>query len=81
MIETNYTISVRTNDKKVPTNGVHIHWKDGQHDEYSGVWLRDNCQCPKCYNVAAKNRMMLMQDLDVNIKPLNIASNEYQVIS
>ena len=68
-----------TNDKKVPTNGVYIYWKDGQHDEYSGVWLRDNCQCPKCYNVAAKNRLMLMQDLDVNIKPVKIASNECQV--
>lgn len=81
MIKTIYTISVRANDKKIPKNGVYIHWKDAQHDEYSWVWLRDNCQCLKCYNVVAKNRMMLMQDLDVNIKPLKIATNEYQVIS
>ena len=62
-----------------PSRIISIHWGDGRHDEYPAVWLRDNCQCPQCYNKAARNRMILMQDLDVYVVPENITSKDYQV--
>jgi hypothetical protein len=58
---------------------VSIHWNDGQNDDYPGVWLRDNCQCSQCYNKYSRNRMILMQDLDVNVKPEKLVSKENQV--
>ena len=39
--------------------------------EYPFVWLRDNCQCEKCFQPAAKSRILLVRDLDLNDHPTN----------
>ena len=70
---------MKSSGKEVPTTTVSIHWSNGQNDDYSGVWLRDNCRCSECYSKAAKNRIMLMQDLDVNVKPEKLVAKENQV--
>ncbi|XP_008933704.1 PREDICTED: gamma-butyrobetaine dioxygenase, partial [Merops nubicus] len=31
------------------------------------VWLRDNCQCPRCFLRSAGARRLLLEDLDVNV--------------
>ena len=73
-------IIIETNSQKgVPARTISIHWGDGRHDEYPAVWLRANCQCPECYNKAARNRMILMQDLDVNVAPEIVIAKEHQV--
>ena len=63
-----------------------MQWKDfgGMEstedvNEYPAVWLRDNCQCPKCYNKHANARLLLMKDLDVDIKPNQVLVEENQV--
>ena len=53
-----------------------VEWdpKDGSapcafdRDEYPYVWLRENCQCPKCFHEDALGRLFLMSDLDLDIK-------------
>ena len=63
-----------------------MQWKDLERgnaaedaNEYPAVWLRDNCQCPKCYNKNANARLLLMKDLDVDIKPNQVLVEENQV--
>ena len=65
---------------------VYVTWKDlgrgnaaEDANEYPAVWLRDNCQCPKCYNKHANARLLLMKDLDVDIKPKQVSVEENQV--
>ena len=65
--------------KHAKSTNVSIHWGDGRHDEYPSVWLRDNCQCPECYNKAARNRMMLMQNLDVDVSPEIVLAKDDKV--
>ena len=72
-------ISYLNSDIKPTSQNISIHWGDGRHDEYPVVWLRDNCQCSECYNKAARNRMLLMQDLDVNVSPEKVSPKDYQV--
>ncbi|XP_026677583.1 uncharacterized protein LOC113466416 [Diaphorina citri] len=42
-----------------------------QKYHYPFVWLRDNCQCPQCFNATSKSRIM---DLKTNlkVKPIDI---------
>ena len=65
---------------------VSVQWKDLEKghaaedtNEYPAVWLRDNCQCPKCYNKHANARLLLMKDLDVDTKPKEVSIEENQV--
>ena len=55
---------------------ISVHWKDlgdlealGNIWEYPAVWLRDNCQCSKCYSKHANARLLLIKDLDVDVTP------------
>ena len=45
--------------------------------EYPFVWLRDNCQCDRCFQPAAKSRILLVRDLDVNDHPANTTVSRY----
>ena len=40
--------------------------------KYPYVWLRDNCLCPECYQPSSKERLLLMQQLDPDIKPSQV---------
>ena len=73
-------ILLSVNDQNEETSpSVFIRWKGGKLDEYPAVWLRDNCQCPKCYNKNANARLLLMKDLDVNVKPSQVTINTNNV--
>ena len=48
-------------------------------NEYPAVWLRDNCQCSRCYNKHANARLLLMKDLDVDVKPDRVSVQDNQV--
>ena len=67
---------VESRGKSIPTFTVSIHWNDGNYDDFPGVWLRDNCQCPKCYSKEAGNRILLMENLDANVKPEKVCVSE-----
>ena len=46
-------------------------------EHYPAVWLRDNCQCPKCYQASALARLHLMRNVDpeIKFKSSELASN------
>uniref|UniRef100_A0A3Q3W2Y9 Uncharacterized protein n=1 Tax=Mola mola TaxID=94237 RepID=A0A3Q3W2Y9_MOLML len=46
---------------------VEVEWEDGGHSQYPFTWLRDNCQCPKCFLASAEARTLLLSDVDINI--------------
>ena len=48
-------------------------------NEYPAVWLRDNCQCPSCYNKHANARLLLMKNLDVEVQPKHITVEDNEV--
>ena len=50
------------------TNVLSITWSDSKEEQYPAVWLRDNCQCPKCYHASAFERLHLMRNVDPEIK-------------
>jgi len=39
-------------------------------EEYPWVWLRDNCQCPSCYEHQAQNRIVNLSEFNQKIKPV-----------
>ena len=81
------SIYLLVNDESKHTSSfVSVQWKDlgnlesiGNTCEYPAVWLRDNCQCPSCYSKHANARLLLMKDLDVDVKPGNIQVADNQV--
>ncbi|CAL4102201.1 unnamed protein product, partial [Meganyctiphanes norvegica] len=70
-IATNNDVSVLC--AKLVTNGmVFVSFSDGTSGEFPCVWMRDNCQCSKCYNTHALARTTLLDDLDVDVEPTSI---------
>ena len=61
------------NDILVVPNGIQSHY-------FPSIWLRDNCQCPKCFNEHAQARLVLMKDLDLEIRATNIVDCGSQVL-
>ncbi|KAI8513908.1 Gamma-butyrobetaine dioxygenase [Branchiostoma belcheri] len=51
---------------------VEVEWSDGGVSRFPYVWLRDNCQCPQCFNPDSLSRRVLMNDLDVNVSPVRV---------
>ena len=47
-------------------------WSDGTQNEFPFLWLRDNCQCSKCFHKSATQRLFVMENLNVNVEPTNV---------
>ena len=52
---------------------VAVSWSpdEGEPCRYPSVWLRDNCPCPACFNASSTSRLLLMKDLDPDVKVTN----------
>ncbi|XP_068244868.1 uncharacterized protein [Palaemon carinicauda] len=48
---------------------LEIQWEDGFKTKYPYIWLRDNCQCPKCFHRTTFSRRILISELDISIVP------------
>ena len=51
---------------------VELKWTGKESYQYPYLWLRDNCQCPNCYNASSKSRRLLMRDLSPKSAPEEI---------
>ncbi|MPC14455.1 Gamma-butyrobetaine dioxygenase [Portunus trituberculatus] len=49
-----------------------VRWENGSVDSYPYIWLRDNCQCPKCYHPVSLARRVLLKDLDLSVNCVDI---------
>ncbi|XP_042238631.1 gamma-butyrobetaine dioxygenase-like isoform X1 [Homarus americanus] len=56
--------------------GLNVKFGDGSASQMPYVWLRDNCQCSKCYNPVALGRSFLLEDLDVNVHATKVQESE-----
>ena len=53
---------------------LNVSWLDGRNSSYPHIFLRDNCQCPKCFHPETKSRQLdIMEkvELDKTPKPQN----------
>ncbi|MHB8504496.1 MAG: TauD/TfdA family dioxygenase [Acidimicrobiales bacterium] len=50
---------------------VTVSWPDGTNDEFSYLWLRDNCRCPSCREPSAWERLF-----DTVTMPLDLAPHQ-----
>nr|CAH0103769.1 unnamed protein product [Daphnia galeata] len=55
------------------TNRLIVNWKDNLIDEYPLVWLRDNCQCPACFDQSSQSRTINFSHFQVNQKFKHLA--------
>ena len=60
------------NDILIVPEGMEVH-------QFPAIWLRDNCQCSKCFNEHAQARLVLMRDLDINMKPISVEDEGSEV--
>ncbi|XP_068238020.1 gamma-butyrobetaine dioxygenase-like [Palaemon carinicauda] len=51
---------------------IEVAFGDKTRSLYPHVWLRENCQCHQCFNGDAIARVILVDELDLNIKPKEI---------
>ena len=40
------------------------------------VWLRDNCQCPECFHPVSQGRLLLLNDLDVEVTAAEVTLSQ-----
>ncbi|XP_074649435.1 gamma-butyrobetaine dioxygenase-like [Tubulanus polymorphus] len=66
-------VDVHRNDGK---RWVDVTWNDDSVTSYPYVWLRDNCQCLKCFHPTTKSRLVLMSNLDTKIEPKDVEVSE-----
>ena len=58
-------------------NNVVVNWANSsQVGEFPSIWLRDNCQCPKCFHPVSKARLVLMRENHLDIKPQTVTFNK-----
>lgn len=57
--------------------------KDFRKEKFPFIWLRDNCTCSKCFHPVSKARNVLMNDLNLDLKPktvdTHVDSNEVKI--
>ena len=44
----------------------------GEVHEYPWVWLRDNCQCPECYEPISHCRIINLTEWELNVRPASV---------
>ena len=55
---------------------VEVEWENHKVAKYPYIYLRDNCQCPLCYNNTTNTRTIdTVKTIDINISPENVTTN------
>ena len=74
------TDAVTTADYDDDRDTITVTWDSGVTSEFPAVWLRDNCQCPLCFHESAIARNIVMNTLDVDVKPTELKVSVHYVI-
>lgn len=65
--------AVRRITYKVSNESLQVDWENGTISSYPYIFLRDNCQCDKCYHGTAKQRLFESAlSLSLDIKPESV---------
>ncbi len=66
-----------TTEIKEGTNYLELRCENGTSNFYPWIFLRDNCQCEKCFHPATKQRLLdTAFDVHIDIKPHEVVQNE-----
>lgn len=61
-------ITSATND----TDFLRVKFSDGTTGDFPYCWLRDNCQCPRCYDNKSFTRRLVLDDWSDEDRPLDV---------
>ncbi|XP_042205656.1 gamma-butyrobetaine dioxygenase-like [Homarus americanus] len=53
-----------------------VEFSDGTREEFPYCWLRDNCQCPRCYDETSFTRRLTLDDWDHTDHPIQAQVSE-----
>ncbi len=59
---------------------LEVQVQGGEQLLFPFVWLRDNCQCEKCYHQISHGRMFPLMDLDIDTQPQHVKVGTYMYI-
>ncbi len=72
------TISVSHVKLDPNSNRLSIRWEGKTQDnQYPLVWLRDNCQCPLCFDSSSQSRTINLADFNIEHKLRAVVSIIY----
>lgn len=60
---------------KIDGRTIKVTFADNSKGTLPFLWLKDNCQCPACFDKVALGRNFLMQNLDIDIHPKKVHMN------
>ena len=75
-----FPIIITVNASWLEDRTVCLRSQDDRVRKYPGVWIRDNCQCPKCFDQSSQQRMILMKDFDPEVIPSGVKLDNHHVI-
>ena len=56
---------------------LNVSWLDGRNSSYPHIFLRDNCQCPKCFHPVTKSRQLdIVEEVDLDITPQSVSHDK-----
>ncbi|CAL4066721.1 unnamed protein product, partial [Meganyctiphanes norvegica] len=61
---------------QVLNDTIRVEFADSSTSDLPNLWLRDNCQCEKCYSKVAQARIALFKHLDLNTHPVHVQENQ-----
>ena len=70
---------ITVNDAWIEDRMVCFKSDDQKVVKYPGVWIRDNCRCPKCYDPSSEQRTILMKDFDPEVIPKEVKLQDEEV--
>lgn len=57
-------------------DAIRVEFADGSTSDLPHLWLRDNCQCDKCFSKSAEGRLTSLKYLDLNTHPVDVQENQ-----
>ncbi|CAL4103214.1 unnamed protein product, partial [Meganyctiphanes norvegica] len=57
---------------QVCNDTIRVEFADGSTSDLPHLWLRDNCQCEKCFSASAQGRISLLKNLDLDTTPVHV---------
>lgn len=59
--------TIAASNPQPDTQMLKVQWGDGGEDVFPYIWLRDNCQCPKCFHPVSLARRVMLKDLSLSV--------------
>jgi len=56
-------------------NHLTVQWSQTDHSDYHWLWLRDKCQCPKCFNANSRQKYFDSSVLPLDTKPTTVEND------